>query len=167
LQEDERLGHDYEYNAMLGTPFAMRRRILTGPSGLPCSTPPWGTLVAVDLAEGDIAWQVPLGSATALVAADVASQVESGWGSPNLGGPVVTAGGIVFIGASLDRTLHAYDIETGRELWSANLPGSARATPMSYQVDSGEQFVVVAVGGGEEFGVGDYLLAFHLPRSLR
>jgi quinoprotein glucose dehydrogenase len=76
----------------------------------------------------------------------------------------VTAGGIVFIGAALDRWLHAYDIETGRELWRGPLPESGKATPMTYQLDSGDQFVVIAVGGGKAFGVGDYVVAFHLGR---
>ena len=84
-----------------------------------------------------------------------ASRVKEEWGSPNLGGPIATAGGVVFIGAALDRWLRAYDIETGRELWRGPLPESARATPMSYQLRSGEQFVVIAVGGGDLWGKGD------------
>ncbi len=160
--EDARLGHDYEYNMMLGTPYVMRRRILLGPSGLPCSPPPWGTLVAVDLERGRILWEVPLGSFTRPFDPEMVSQIREEWGSPNLGGPIATAGGVVFVGAALDRWLRAYDIETGRELWRGPLPESGRATPMSYQLRSGEQYVVIAVGGGDIFGTGDYLVAFHL-----
>jgi glucose dehydrogenase len=75
---------------------------------------------------------------------------------------MVTAGGLIFIGAALDRSLHAYDIETGRELWRGRLPGSGKATPMSYGLASGEQFVAIVVGGGDVFGKGDHVVAFHL-----
>ena len=163
--EDARLGHDYEYNMMRGTPYVMRRRILLGPSGLPCSPPPWGTLVAIDLKTGGRLWEVPLGSFTRPFGAEVAAKIRDEWGSPNLGGPIATAGGVVFIGAALDRWLRAYDIETGRELWRGPLPESGRATPMSYQLPSGEQFVVIAVGGGDLFGTGDHLVAFRLRRG--
>ena len=76
--------------------------------------------------------------------------------------PTATAGGVVFIGAAIDRWLRAYDNETGRELWRGPLPESGKATPMSYQLASGEQFVVIAVGGGDVWGAGDYLVAFRL-----
>lgn len=157
--EEQRLGDEYEYNFMRGTPYIMRRRILLSPSRLPCTPPPFGSLVAVDLKTGLKLWDVPLGSPLALVPPDMASQAAS-WGSPNLGGPIVTAGGLVFIGASLDKRLHAFDIETGRHLWSGPLPQSAKATPMSYRLASGEQFVAVAVGGGGAWGAGDYVVAF-------
>jgi quinoprotein glucose dehydrogenase len=162
--EDARLGYDFEYNGMAGTPYVMRRRILTSPSGLPCSPPPWGALVAVSLESGQRLWEVPLGSMAGAVEPELAQGVRPEWGSPNLGGPIATAGGVVFIGAALDRSLHAFDIETGRELWRGSLPASARATPMSYRLGSGEQLVVIAVGGGEIFGTGDHLVAFRLPR---
>jgi quinoprotein glucose dehydrogenase len=85
------------------------------------------------------------------------------WGSINLGGPIATAGGVVFIGAALDRALKAYDIETGRELWRGALPESGRATPMTWQSEEGEQFVAIAVGGRGAFGDGDYVVVFRLP----
>jgi quinoprotein glucose dehydrogenase len=160
---DSRLGYDFEYNMMVGTPYVMRRRILLSPSGLPCSPPPWGALVAVSLATGEKLWDVPLGSMSGAVPPELASAMRPEWGSPNLGGPIVTAGGLVFIGAALDRSLRAVDIRTGRELWRGELPASARATPMSYRLESGEQLVVIAVGGGEIFGEGDHLVAFRLP----
>ncbi|HUF75884.1 MAG TPA: pyrroloquinoline quinone-dependent dehydrogenase [Longimicrobiales bacterium] len=159
--EDERLGYDFEYNMMVGTPYVMRRRLLMSPSGLPCSPPPWGALVAVSLVSGDILWEVPLGSMSGAAPPELAIRPE--WGSLNLGGPIVTAGGVIFIGAALDRSLHAFDVATGRELWRGALPASARATPMSYRLASGEQLVVVAVGGGDSFGTGDHLVAFRLP----
>src|SRR5881392_2521132 len=167
MAEDKRLKRDYEYNEMLGTPYVMRRRILLGPSGLPCTPPAFGTLVAVSLATGRRLWEVPLGSPTRLVPPEQAAKIPDAWGSPNLGGPIVTAGGVVFIGAALDRWLHAYDIETGRELWRGPLPESGKATPMSYQLASGKQLVVVCVGGGGAWGAGDYVVAFRLAAERR
>jgi quinoprotein glucose dehydrogenase len=149
---------------MRGTPYVMRRRLLLAPSKLPCTPPPFGALVAIDLKSGGRLWEVPLGSFAKLLSADLAATIPAGAGSPNLGGPIVTAGGIVFIGAALDRSLHAYDVETGRELWSGDLPASGKATPMSYRLSSGDQFVAVAVGGGGAWGAGDYVLAFRLRR---
>ena len=161
-EESERSNLGYEYNVMRGTPYVMRRRMLLGPSGLPCTPPPFGTLVAVDLDSGGHLWAVPLGSLERRV--PDGTELPEEWGSVNLGGPIVTAGGLVFIGAALDRALKAYDIETGRELWRGRLPESGKATPMTYRLASGEQFVAIAVGGGDLFGEGDYVVAFRLPR---
>ena len=160
--ENDRLNLGYEYNIMSGTPYVMRRRILISPSGMPCTPPPFGTLVAVDLDSGEHLWEVPLGSLERVV--PPGTELPSDWGSVNLGGPIATAGGLVFIGAALDRALKAYDIETGRELWRGALPESGKATPMTYQLASGEQLVAISVGGGGIFGEGDYVVAFRLPR---
>jgi quinoprotein glucose dehydrogenase len=162
--EDQRLGHDYEYNMMRGTPYVMRRRILLAPSRLPCTPPPFGSLVAIDLKSGARLWETPLGSLTALVSSEMTAKIPQDWGSPNLGGPIVTAGGLIFIAATLDRSLHAYDIETGRELWRGELPVSGKATPMSYRLASGDQYVAVTAGGGGVWGTGDYVVAFRLRR---
>ena len=143
---------DFEYTRMRGTPYIMRRRLITGPAGLPCTPPPFGSLVAVNLNSGGIAWNVPLGT----------MGDAPGLGSPNLGGPIVTAGGLVFIGATLEHAIRAFDVETGRELWKAALPAGARATPMTYEA-GGRQFVVIAAGGGGPFGAGDAIVAFALP----
>jgi len=164
LGEDRRLGREYEYNMMEGTPYVMRRRLLVSPSGLPCSPPPFGALVAIDLKTGGRAWEVPLGAITQRIGSEGATTFTPIPGSPNLGGPIVTAGGLVFIGAALDRQLHAYDIESGRELWHGSLPASAKATPMSYRLASGDQYVAVTVGGGGAFGAGDSVVAFRLRR---
>jgi quinoprotein glucose dehydrogenase len=87
-------------------------------------------------------------------------------GSVNLGGAITTAGGVVFIGAALDHALHAYDIETGKELWKGQLPAGAKATPMTFRGPrDGRQYVVVAAGGdGELWGSADAIVAFRLPR---
>ena len=165
LSEDEadrrERASDFEYTHMNGTPYVMRRGFVVSPRGLPCSPPPWGALVAVDLNTGLIKWQSPLGSLP-LPAGSPTPAVASG--SPQLGGPIVTASGIVFIAATLDRKFRAFDIETGRELWSVDLPAGGKATPMTYET-GGRQFVVIAAGGGDDFGAGDYIMAFALPRK--
>jgi quinoprotein glucose dehydrogenase len=161
-RDERRMGEDYEYNMMRGTPYVMRRRLLLSPSRLPCTPPPFGALVAIDLATGLRKWSVPLGSFSSSVADSVRARMRPDLGSPNLGGPIATAGGLVFIGASLDRWLHAYDAETGAELWHAELPASAKATPMTYRLQSGAQLIAVALGGGDAWGAGDYVIAFRL-----
>jgi len=89
-------------------------------------------------------------------------ELPPSWGSVGLGGPIVTAGGVIFIGASLDRSLKAYDLATGDELWRGSLPASARATPMTYQLENGTQYVAVAAGGGDVFGDGDAVVVWKL-----
>ena len=145
--------YDWQFTTMNGTPYVMRRRLFVSPDGLPCTKPPFGSLVAVSLSTGGILWNVPLGQVA-----------PSGppTGSPNLGGAIVTRSGLVFIGATLDRGFRAFDIESGRELWRATLPAGARATPMTYEA-GGRQFVVIAAGGGGRFGDGDSIVAFALP----
>jgi quinoprotein glucose dehydrogenase len=157
--QGQRLG--YEYTRMHGTPFVMRRVILRSARGVPCAPTPWGSLVAIDLTTGAKRWDVRLGDAFALGDPAAAATPHDPVGSPNLGGPIVTAGGIAFIGATMDHHLRAFDVETGRELWSGPLPGGARATPMTYMA-GGKQFVVICVGGGDEWGKGDYVVAFAL-----
>jgi quinoprotein glucose dehydrogenase len=135
--------------------------ILKSARGVPCATWPWGSLVAIDLKAGKKLWDVPLGDAFALGDTAAARMAHPAIGSPNLGGPIITAAGIVFIGAAMDHYLRAYDVETGRELWAGELPAGARATPSTYMA-GGKQYVVVCVGGGDEWGRGDYVVAFKL-----
>lgn len=128
---------------------------------LPCQQPPWGRLNAIDLSTGDIAWQVPLGNAPQLAELGI-----TGTGTPNLGGAIVTAGGVVFIGGANDSRFRAFDVETGRELWQAELPASGHATPITYRgARTGRQFVVIAAGGGGRFSsrISDAFVAFALP----
>jgi quinoprotein glucose dehydrogenase len=163
-EESSRLG--YQLNRMKGTPYFMRRRLLLAPSRIPCTPPPFGKLVALSLRTGRLLWDVPLGSMETLVQPPgTGTDALATLGSPNLGGPIATAGGLVFIAATLDRHLRAFDIETGRELWRRPLPAGGKATPMTYRGSDGRQYVVIAAGGdGEAFGAGDELLAFALPR---
>ncbi len=150
-----------EYFRMHGTPYMARRAILRSEHGAPCAPAPLGSLVAIDLKTGGKLWDVTLGDIRSL-REPVASASGTPVGSPNLGGPIITAGGIAFIGAAMDHHIRAFDVETGRELWAGELPGGARATPMSYVV-KGRQYVVISVGGGDEWGKGDYVVAFTLP----
>ena len=142
-----------------GTPYGMSRELLRSPKGLPCAAPPWGELVAVDLAKGTIRWRVPLGESLTVDGMAVAVA-----GTPNLGGPITTAGGLIFISSAMDNYLRAFDIETGKELWKAHLPAGSQAMPMTYEVN-GKQYVVVAAGGHGKLGttLGDSLVAFALP----
>jgi quinoprotein glucose dehydrogenase len=149
----------FEYTHMWGTPYVMRRGFLFSPKGLPCSPPPWGALVAIDLRTGTKRWDVPLGQ----MRLPDGTLLSADWGSPNLGGPIVTAAGLVFMAGTLDRRIRAFDLDTGKVLWSAELPAGGKATPMTYSAD-GRQFVVIAAGGGGRFGRGDEIVAFALPR---
>jgi quinoprotein glucose dehydrogenase len=126
------------------------------PDGFPAITPPWGTLTAIDLGKGAIAWQVPLGEMPGSGLTNSASE--------NYGGPVVTASGLVFIGATVyDNKFHAFDARTGRLLWQTTLPAAGNATPAVYEVD-GREYVVIGAGGGK-WGApsGGTYVAFALP----
>jgi quinoprotein glucose dehydrogenase len=149
-----------EFGRQTGTPYAMYREHLRGPSGAPCNPPPWGALTAVDLGTGAVRWEVPLGTISQLGM----FPESKNWGSLNLGGSTVTAGGLVFIAAAMDTYLRAFDVETGKEIWRAELPASAQATPMTYQVD-GKQYLVICAGGHGKLGtkMGDYVVTFALP----
>jgi len=133
-------------------------------NGWPCQRPPWGTLSAVDLNRGEVVWKVPLGIVEELEARGVHDT-----GTQNLGGPVVTAGGLVFIAATTDRLFRAFDAKTGEVLWQAKLEAGGHATPMTYAGrKSGRQFVVIAAGGGGFLralspALSDTLVAYALP----
>jgi quinoprotein glucose dehydrogenase len=142
-----------EFGDQEPAPYGIYRTFLISPSKTPCNAPPWGTTVAVDLASGKKVWETPLGTMVPGKAT----------GSINLGGPMVTAGGLVFTSATIDPVLRAFDSETGKELWRYELPAGGQATPMSYTV-RGTQYVVIAAGGHGKLGTpqGDYVLAFAL-----
>jgi quinoprotein glucose dehydrogenase len=127
--------------------------------GYPAVKPPWGLFSAIDLNKGTILWQVPLGEYSELTAAGIPQT-----GTENYGGPVVTAGGIIFIGASKDEYFRAFDKDTGKELWKYKLPAGGYATPSVYEA-GGKQYVVIACGGGK-MGTksGDQYVAFRLKR---
>ena len=133
--------------------------VLTDHEGYPGVKPPWGTLNAIDLNKGEILWKVPLGIYPELIEKGVPPT-----GTQNLGGPAVTAGGLVFIGATRDKKIRAFDKDTGEILWEYELPAGGNATPSIYQVD-GKQYVVIAAGGGGRVGSesSDAYVAFTLP----
>lgn len=151
-----------------GSPAAYRRASKSGEYARfwdqnfwPCQQPPWGTLNAVDLNRGEIVWKVPLG-----VVDELAAKGFDKTGAPNIGGSIVTAGGLVFIAGTNDRRFRAFDAGTGKELWIEKLEASGHATPVTYQGKrSGKQYVVVAAGGGGYFGRmgSDVVVAFALP----
>jgi quinoprotein glucose dehydrogenase len=155
-----------EFGRQTGAPYAMRREPLLSPFGLPCTPPPWGTLVDVDLRRNRIVWQVPLGSTEGLTPWFVPSR---DFGLPNMGGPIATAGDLVFVGGAIDSYLRAFDIETGRELWKYKLPAGGQATPMTYRAGPDQrQYVVISAGGHGMLGTprGDYVIAFALPAKI-
>jgi quinoprotein glucose dehydrogenase len=158
-----RLSGDFEYHPQNGTPYGMVRRFLLAPNThLPCTPPPWGTLAAIRASTGAIAWQVPLGQFAGTERLSNATQT----GSIALGGPIVTAGGVVFTAGTLEAAIYAFDVKTGGQLWRGTLPTSARSTPMTFLGPDRRQYVVVAAGGhGASIGppLGDSLVAFALP----
>ena len=130
--------------------------------GRPATRPPWGTLTAIDLSAGSLRWQIALGDYPETLAAG-----RSGLGAENYGGPIVTASGLLFIAATPDARIRAFDVDSGRPLWEAGLPASGFATPSVYQA-AGRQFVVVAAGGGKlRQPSGGTYVAFALPEGTR
>jgi quinoprotein glucose dehydrogenase len=150
-----RIDGDWEVAPQRGAPYGMMRRLLMSPKRIPCTPPPWGTLLAIQASTGDKKWEVPLGQ--------FSPKLPAKFGSISLGGPISTAGGLVFIGSTLDRALYAFNSETGEQLWKGDLPTSAKATPMTFQGPDGRQYVVVSAGG---YGIpdlsplGDFVVAF-------
>jgi quinoprotein glucose dehydrogenase len=154
-------GRSVEVRGDTQTPFDMRYTLdgyvrFTDPDGYPAVTPPWGTLTAIDMNRAAIAWQVPLG--------EVPGSGLTGTGSENYGGPVVTAGGLIFIGATnYDKKFRAFDARTGKVLWETTLPAAGNATPAVYEVN-GKQYVVIGAGGGKSGAPsGGTYVAFTLP----
>ena len=147
-----------EYFPMRGSAYGALRTPLVSNWGTPCVPKPWGSFTAVDLKTGEIKWQVPLGTTRDLAPFPFWFKT----GVPNTGGSLATAGGLVFIGATTDRYLRAFDQTSGDEVWRQRLPFTANATPMTYSV-GGRQYLVVAAGGHGWSEPGDALIAFALP----
>jgi quinoprotein glucose dehydrogenase len=147
-----------EFYPMTGTPYAVKRFPLFSLFGAPCNMPPWGSLTAVDLVSGEVAWQVPLGNTREL------APVPLDMGVPAFGGGLATASGLYFIGASLDKRFRAFDSETGEVLWETRVPFDAIAVPTSYRLRAdSKQYVVVSAGSNPLSEMGDALVAFALP----
>lgn len=152
-------GYPKERYPMRGAPYGVNRVPLLSNFGAPCNPPPWGTLTAVDLATGKVLWRSVLGT----------TRDQAPWplwfahGAPNLGGALVTRGGLVFIGATTDKFFRAFDTKTGEEIWRARLPFTASSSPATYRLrPDSKQFVVVAAGGHGWSESGDALIAYAL-----
>lgn len=155
-------GPNTERARQSGTPYIMHREPILSPLGLPVTPPPWGTLSAVSTETGKVVWQVPLGTVRDI--APIPLPIK--WGTPNMGGPIVTKSGVTFIAATMDYYLRAFDTATGKELWKGRLPAGGQATPMTYRLrPDGKQYVVICAGGHGKIGtkLGDSVIAFALP----
>jgi len=143
------------------SPYIPKVEPLMSPLGAPCSEPPWAALTAIDIVDKKIVWDVPLGSLEKMLPVPIPLQM----GTPGAGGPLLTAGGLVFIGYTLDDTLRAFDLKTGEVLWSTDLPAAGVAVPITYAVD-GEQYIVMPAGGHSMYGstMGDAFVAYKLKR---
>ena len=154
-----------EILAQAGTPWGMWRTLVRSPFGVPCNPTPWGALTAIDLKTGKQLWQSTLGTTRDLAPIPISLKT----GTPSLGGPLMTAGGLTFIGGTVDNFIRAFDNRTGQELWKSRLPAPGIATPMSYLIKSEDgdmqQIVVIAAGGhGRAPGnLSDTLVAFAIP----
>lgn len=147
----------FELAGQQGTPYGMARNLLMSPFGAPCSKPPWGKLVAVDMSAGRILWDKKLGNTRKI------APISLGLGVPNIGGGVITKSGLFFISATTDGYFRAFDVKTGKMLWRKSLPTGAPASPMTYMLD-GKQYVVISAGGRPSTGseIKDYVVAYTL-----
>jgi quinoprotein glucose dehydrogenase len=161
-------------NPQEGTDYVVVRGGFLSPNNTPCTAPPWGVLTAIDLNTGATLWEQTLGNLAELAPLGVGKWFN--WGTPNTGGTLQTATDLVFVAATLDGYIRAFDTSSGELLWSDRLPAPAQATPMSYRLSSnGKQFIAIAAGGhgplayaakgpdGVGEMLGDAIIAFSLP----
>ncbi|RIY00119.1 membrane-bound PQQ-dependent dehydrogenase, glucose/quinate/shikimate family [Aureimonas flava] len=148
-------------NENFGAPYAIELGPFTSALGLPCQQPPWGYVAGVDLTTGETAWMHKNG--TTRDASPIPLPFRMG--VPNLGGPMMTAGGVAFLSGTIDDYVRGYDVTTGEELWKARLPAGGQATPMTYRGADGRQYVLVVAGGHGSLGTkrGDSVIAYALP----
>jgi quinoprotein glucose dehydrogenase len=150
-------------NENFGAPFAIQLSAFTSVLGLPCNAPPWGYVSAADLTTGKIIWQHKNGTVRDRSPIPLPFRM----GVPNLGGPIMTAGGVAFLSGTLDYYVRAYDVSNGAQLWESRLPAGGQATPMTYLGADGRQFVLVVAGGHGSLGTkaGDSVIAYALPKE--
>jgi quinoprotein glucose dehydrogenase len=148
-----------------GSPFVPKIEALVSPLGAPCSAPPWAALTAVDLVQRKIMWEVPLGSIESMMPMTPPWEMDFELGTPGAGGLLVTSGGLVFIGYSLDNMFRAFDVRTGKVLWKAPLPAAGVGVPVTYEA-GGTQYVVIPAGGHTMYRstTGDAVVAYRLKR---
>ena len=164
ISGDPRKGKTAPGAAMAGTPYGVHWTAFLSPLGIPCQRPPYGYLTAVDLKTQKVLWQHTLGNAANSGPFGVALHLPFQLGAPNIGGSIVTAGGVIFIGATQDKYFRAVDEKTGNVLWEVQLPAGGQATPMTYLGRDGKQYVLIAAGGSSDFGTGssDGFIAYRL-----
>lgn len=154
-------GSEQGLNRNEGAPYGVYMGPFLSPLGIPCQAPPWGYVAGADLRTGEIAYKRRNGTVYDMTPLPLPFEV----GVPGIGGPMITAGGVAFLGAAVDNYLRAYDLTTGEQLWRARLPAGGQATPMTYALENGKQYVVMVAGGHGSVGTkaGDYVLAYTLP----
>ncbi|MRT12638.1 membrane-bound PQQ-dependent dehydrogenase, glucose/quinate/shikimate family [Enterobacteriaceae bacterium RIT711] len=147
-----------------GVPYGVTLNPFLSPFGLPCKQPAWGYISAVDLKTNEVVWKKRIGT----VRDSSPLPLPFKMGMPMLGGPISTAGNVLFIGATADNYLRAYNMSNGEKLWEARLPAGGQATPMTYEAN-GKQYVVISAGGHGSFGtkMGDYIVAYALPDDAK
>ncbi|WP_411035143.1 glucose/quinate/shikimate family membrane-bound PQQ-dependent dehydrogenase [Shinella sp. BYT-45] len=157
--QDEK-GSEQGLNRNEGAPYGVYMGPFLGPLGIPCQAPPWGYVAGADLATGEIAYKHKNGTVYDMTPLPLPFKV----GVPGIGGPIITKGGVAFLGAAVDNYLRAYDVTDGRQLWEARLPAGGQATPMTYTVGD-KQYVLIVAGGHGSVGTkpGDYVIAYTLP----
>jgi quinoprotein glucose dehydrogenase len=150
-------------NENFGAPFAVKLFPFLSVLGIPCQAPPWGYMAAADLTTGKILWMHKNGTVRDLSPIPLPFKM----GVPDLGGPIVTAGGVAFLSGTLDYYVRGYDVSNGEQLWESRLPAGGQATPMTYIGNDGRQFLLVVAGGHGSLGTktGDYVIAYALPRT--
>ncbi|NYT46263.1 PQQ-binding-like beta-propeller repeat protein [Alcaligenaceae bacterium] len=150
-------------NENFGAPFAVQLSAFTSALGLPCQEPPWGFIAGADLTTGKVAWLHKNGT----VRDSSPIPLPFKMGVPNLGGPIMTAGGVAFLTSTLDYYVRGYDVTTGEELWKARLPAGGQATPMTYTGKDGRQYLLVVAGGHGSLGTkaGDDVIAYAIPSA--
>lgn len=148
----------------IGAPYGVAMAPFLGPLGIPCQAPPWGFITGADLRTGKISYLSRNGTFDLESPLPVDLGIRD-FGVQGLGGPIVTRGGLAFLAATKDGYLRAFDLTSGRRLWQAKLPAGGQATPMTYALQDGRQFVVIAAGGHGELATqqGDHVIAYSLP----
>jgi quinoprotein glucose dehydrogenase len=149
-------------NSNEGAEYAVELKPFLSPLGIPCQQPPWGYVAGVDLKTGKTAWKHKNGTIEDMTPFKLPIEM----GVPGIGGPIITNGGVVFMAATVDDYLRAYDLSNGKELWKGRLPAGGQATPMTYLNSKGEQMVVQVAGGHGSIGttIGDYVVAYKLKK---
>jgi quinoprotein glucose dehydrogenase len=153
-------GSEHGVNRNEGAPYGVDLHPFLGPLGIPCQAPPWGYVAGADLTTGEILYRHKNGTVRDMTPVPLPFEL----GVPGIGGPIVTQGGVAFLGAAVDNYLRGYDVSTGEVLWRARLPAGGQSAPMTYSID-GKQYVLIVAGGHGSVGTdpGDHILAWTLP----